>query len=54
MSMSRGHPDPIASSLWFSQSQQIFGCDSLLEELMAYGFNRFLTTHTAACRGRMT
>jgi 5-methyltetrahydropteroyltriglutamate--homocysteine methyltransferase len=24
------------------------GCDSLVEELMAYGFNRFLTTHTGS------
>ena len=28
--------------------QQIFGADNLLEELMAYGFNRFLTTHTGS------
>jgi methionine synthase II (cobalamin-independent) len=26
----------------------MFGCDGLLEELMAYGFNRFLTTHTGS------
>src|SRR5271163_2372017 len=42
--MSRAHSDRTASSLHRSH----FTCDSLLEELMAYGFNCFLTTHTGS------
>jgi len=29
------------------------GDSGLSEELMAYGINRFLTTHTGSLRGRM-